>query len=112
MQSIAVSETMDYLTDGHLRAGVLGTDGRPVKRSFRPINMVNHSTRFAKFLHKPIKYSSLLILSGTPDLRQQPYSRRLLGCDIRRATFARRAERSEVRQLVSSAKALVLDVAN
>jgi hypothetical protein len=69
MQPIAVSETMDDSTDGHLRAGVLGMDGRHDKRSLCPIDMVHHSMCSSKFLHKPIKYSSLLVLPGSPDLR-------------------------------------------
>jgi hypothetical protein len=69
MQPIAVSEPMGDLTNGHLRASVLGTDGRHVKRSLCPINMVYRSMHSAKFLHKRFKHRSLLLLSGTPDLR-------------------------------------------
>jgi hypothetical protein len=51
-------------------------------------------------------------LSGTPDLRQQPYGRRLFTRDVFGALIARGAKRPEVRQLVFSAQALVLDVAD
>jgi hypothetical protein len=69
VQPIAVSETMDDSADGYLQAGVLGMDGRHVKRSSCPIEMVHRSMFSAKFLHKPFEHGSLFVLSGTPDLR-------------------------------------------
>jgi hypothetical protein len=40
-----------------------------LRESLCPVNMVHHSMPSAKFLHNRFKHRSLLLLSGTPDLR-------------------------------------------
>lgn len=53
-------------------------------------------TTLAEFLAKPLEYRPLLVLSGTPDLRQQPYPRWLFAGYIFCALITGRAKRTEI----------------